>query len=545
MSLAIPVPASRSPMALRPLPPASGPAFSPPSAAAALRLLRTARGRDFRRALDRFLDALEHPESRGRIDASLQLEAEPLVEDYFANESGSVLANEIVWSDEDQAFADWAIRARERWAAIATEFASLEIAAFGARSSVAPRLVAMALASLGDGLRWRSIAGRRAGGMLALHQAYRLAESAGLERLQVAVFLDGEVASASAETLYIRALLFDALCAGTLSREEMVIADGWLLLWSRDFRILALPPEGHCPVAIGIHGDGGLEPCRGGSGGILRYLGGLPGLRGHIAGVRKAFHEGRLIAGSRRAAGLAIQHHVSALSRLEELLAFWANPAAAREKRSLAGAGASVPLQVGLGDILARGFGPEVDAEPGETARAPAMAVPPATQRADRTASYGMVLDPLGLRATVIDASARGLGLFVPRGDDAPVVGDLVGARVGGVLKVGRVVRRFADPATSRLRVGVRLLASDPSRVELANTTPGTARALARVQALFLPGPDPEGGEDSLLVSRAAFDAGATWEMRLGTTIHAIRLVRDLVSGRGWVAARFEATGTR
>ncbi|NJD89478.1 MAG: hypothetical protein FIB05_15875 [Betaproteobacteria bacterium] len=542
MSLALPIAASRHAMATRAPRPAASPATLAQSAPAALRDLRAARGRDFRRALDRFLDALEHPESAGRIDASLQLDAEPFVEDHFANQSGSILANEIVWSGEDQAFADWAIRARERWAAAASEFASLEIAAFGAASPVAPRLVAMALASLGDGLRWGAIAGRRTVGLRALHQAYRLAESAGFARSPVAVFLDGEAASATAETLYLRALLFEALCAGALSRQEMVIADGWLLLWSRDFRILAQPPEGHCPVTIGIHGDGGLEPCGGSGGGTLRYLGGLSGLRGRITDVRKAFHQGRMVAGSRRAASLAVEHHVCALSRLEELLAFWTNPAAAREKRSPALAGASIPLHVGLGDILARGFGPAVDGESGADACAPVAAAQAASGREDRTASYGMVLDPLGMRATVIDASARGLGLFVPRGDDAPVVGDLVGARVDGALKVGRVVRRFADPDTGRLRVGVSLLASDPARVELANAEPGVARSLARAHALFVPGADPDGAQDALLVPRAVFDAGATWKMRLDTTTYAIRLVRDHVSGRGWVAARFEAS---
>jgi hypothetical protein len=296
-------------------------------------------------------------------------------------------------------------------------------------------------------------------------------------------------------------------------------------------------------AAIGIIGEGGLEPCMPEAGAARMFLGGLEALRDHVAAVRAAFHEGRLAAASPQAAQLPIEHHVSALSRIEELLAFWANPAAARERRSLASAGESVPLHAGLGEILARGFGPAVGDVTAIAHASPADGS--GSPRAGRSESYGIVVGPIGARAVVEDLSTHGMGLSFAQREGAPGVGDLVGARLGSVLRIGRVVRSFADPASHRLRIGVRILADNPARVELVNAAGNSPRAIARVQALFAPGADPEGIEDSLIVPRAAFDAATTWELALDRDRYSIRLCRDQVCGRGWVAARFEVLEAR
>ena len=512
---------------------------------AALRLA-TARGTDFQRALDALLEALGHPQAQRDHDASVLLDAERLVSGYFAKESSAAMAHEIVWGDEDQAFADWAIRARERWAGVALAFAKLELSAIGAASPLAPRLLAMAMSSLGEAIKWRAIAGRSARDLQTLHETWRTAESSGLARTAAGVVQDGAAASTTPEALYIRALLFDALCAGALSRQEMVIADGWLLLWSAGFRIEIEPPGDKCPVAIGIRGAGGLEPCSRAAGTATRYLAGLAGLRSRIEEVRAAFHEGRIVAGTRFAATLAIEHHVSALGRLEELLAYWANPAATREKRLRSAEGAVVPLFVGLGDVLDRGFGPVVDTAPAAGAQPCAAAAMDVSRSSDRHMTYGMVLEPLGMRATLVDRSVRGLGIAVPRREQGiPSMGDLVGVRDGEMLRVGRVVRRFADPASNHLRVGIRVLTDDPARVALVAAAPGMPKAAAEVIALFVPGSDLDGRFDAMLVSRATFQAGGPFEMTLGTTTYTIRFSRDQVSGRGWVAARFEVLAAR
>jgi hypothetical protein len=507
----------------------------PASARTAARILSTARGRDFRRALDAMLDALGDPGCLGRIDASLVLDAESAVDGFLARESAGIVTNQLVWSGEDQAFADWSIRACERWAAVAIGFAWQELAAFGAASPSGHRLAAIALASLGRAGYWRAVAGRGKRGLQPLHETFGLAQAAGIARTPVTIRIGGGSACVTPEALYIRALLFDALCAGALSRPEMVVADDWLLLWSGDFRLLE---ERAGEVAIGIVGEGGLEPSGPEAGPAGLYLDGLDALRSRIAAVRSAFHEGRLVAGTPHAASLPVEIHVSALSRLEELVAFWVAPAAARERRSRASAGRSAPLHTGLAEILARGFGPAVDADPAqESGGDPA---PTASSRADRRATYGMTLDPIGFRAIVEDLSARGMGLAVERREDAPAMGDLVAARLGSTLRVGRVVRHFSEPATHRIRIGVSVLADNPARVELLNTCRAAPRNLARAPALYVPGADPGGSEDSIIVSRAAFDAGQTWALAVDGESYAIKLCRDQVCGRGWVAARFE-----
>ena len=127
----------------------------------------------------------------GTLDASVLLEVEGPVDDYFSKEAATVLTNEIAWSDGDQEFADWAIRARERWASNLAGFARLEIAAMGPGSPPAVRLAAMSLAGQGEAIKWRAIAGRRARDLHALHDTYRIVEAAGIAREPVRVRLQG------------------------------------------------------------------------------------------------------------------------------------------------------------------------------------------------------------------------------------------------------------------------------------------------------------------------------------------------------------------
>ena len=512
----------------------------------AARRLASARGLEFRREFDTLIATLANPEARGTLDASVLLEAEGPIDDYFSKEAATVLTNEIAWSDGDQEFADWAIRARERWASNLAEFARLEIAAMGPGSPPAVRLAAMALAGQGEAIKWRAIAGRRARDLHALHETYRIVETAGIARNAVRVRLQGQTSATTPEALYVRALLFDALCAGALSRREMIIVDDWLLQWSGDFRVTAEPPAEKCPVAIGVHGAGGLEPCARTAGAATRYVAGLPRLRERIGETRAAFHEGRIVARTRHAADLPVEHHVSALARLDELLGYWANPEAAREKRSPLEGQPVADLFIGLGEIVARAFGPYVEQprEGEDAGRTTAAAEDSA--RADRHSTYGMVLEPIGRRATVVDRSAHGLGLSVTRLEGGhPLMGDVVAIRMGTTLKVGRVVRRYADPATDRLRIGVRILIDMPARVKLVAAVSGGSRTTAETTALFVPGQDPQGRFDALLVSRATFQATGPFEMTLGATTYTIRFVRDQVSGRGWVAARFEVLGAK
>lgn len=535
-----------SPAATRARAGAAIPATPGEIARGAARRLAKARGREFRRELDLLVEALARPEARHSVDASVLLETEAPIDDHFTCQAATVLANEIAWSVEDQEFADWAIRARERWSLALVEFARLEIAALGPGSPLAARLVAMAMAGLGEAVKWRAIAGRRARDLYALHEAYRIAESAGIAREPAFVLLQGRSMAATVESLYVRALLFDALCAGALSRREMIVVDDWLVQWSGDFRVTADPPAGGCPVAIGVHGAGGLEPCGRESGPATRFVAGLARLRERIGEARASFHEGLVPARSAQAADLPVEHHVSALARLEELLAYWANPAAARERRSALEGEPGADLFVGLGEIVGRAFGRRATDGGGPGDATPAAGAPARSARAERQETFGMIVERLGRMAAIVDRSAHGVGLAIAQGDGGgPVIGDLVGIRLADGLKVGRVVRRFADPASDRLRLGVRILVDRPARVALRAAGAGMSRTQADVTALFVPGTDRDGRVDALLVPSATFRAAGPFEMSVGATAYTIRLVRDQVSGRGWVAARFEVLAAK
>ncbi len=204
---------------------------------------------------------------------------------------------------------------------------------------------------------------------------------------------------------------------------------------------------------------------------------------------------------------------------------------------------------MGIGEIagrgpLASGSGLENPGGAGQALELAGSATAGGT-RLDRHADFGISRERIGRRARIVDLSTHGLGLLVPRWDDGhPVLGDLMGVRIGGEMLVGRVVRRYAQPGTDQLRVGLRLLARRSSGVALRAVSPEATRAAKESTALLVPGDDPMGREDAILLSRQAFLPDADYEMAVAGRTYTVRALRDEASGRGWICVRFRALGS-
>lgn len=474
-----------------------------------LRRMATGRGRQFQIDSERLLDVLGRPDRGGFHDSALMLKAASHFGAHFSAAACSVLTHEMAWSGEEQEFAEWSAWIHERWGAVSAAYARLEITGEDRQDAVISRLLASAFAHHGDAVKWRAIATLPPRGFAHLHELFRTAEGESLAGREAEIVFDGVAIRATPESLYIRALLFDALCPGAFSRQEMEVADSWFLPWSRKLAVSDRPARDEAPVAIDS-GGGGLVPDAGPAVVGRRYLAGMRGLREQAMDARTALHTGHLFPGTGCAAKLRIEHHVSALERLDDALGDWAGDGLRREARRKVADGGDRPGYVGIEEILGAGT----------------------------TAS--------GRRFVVTDVSVSGMGLSVPRsGDDSPVLGDVVGVQHDGALFVGRVVRRVVDPAADRLRVGVRLLARNPVPIQLAALGPRIPSAVRRVTGLFLPGEDSCGRHDAVLLPRAAFLARGPYEISLGGRSYSLRFNRDRVSGRGWSAARFEVMSAR
>jgi hypothetical protein len=138
----------------------------------------------------------------------------------------------------------------------------------------------------------------------------------------------------------------------------------------------------------------------------------------------------------------------------------------------------------------------------------------------------------------VKDLSSKGYGLLVDRvsADNVPLNG-VIGLRnheSGGWI-VGTVVRKHASRSRSEILVGVEVLSYRPVPVQLLGGNAG-----AGGPALYLPGRDPNGKQDAILVRTADFRSDHRHVVQLGSAKYHVRLNRVIRKGPDWINARFE-----
>jgi hypothetical protein len=100
---------------------------------------------------------------------------------------------------------------------------------------------------------------------------------------------------------------------------------------------------------------------------------------------------------------------------------------------------------------------------------------------------------------------------------------------------VGSVVRKLANRVRGEILVGVEVLSYRPVPVQLTPADGGAAAA-----ALYLPGIDDNGKQDSILVRAHDFRSDQHLVIQTGGAKYHIRLNRVIRKGSDWIKARFE-----
>jgi hypothetical protein len=500
---------------------------------------------DGRAGWDRMLAWLR---KSAQIDDPLSLSNEILAqharfESALAREEPELVANQLLWNEDEREFSLWiegAYNAFSRTASALLE--RLLPGGDGAPEPAAICMAALALATGGSGIKWSEIAGagRRAVSVPDLQRVFSRADASAIAEAQASMpFLDEE-SSLTVTAHYARMRILDALCRGTLGRQQAAIVDCWLREWAPDYPIVPGPvAKAYLPVNSKSHRGmhAGTPSADGGHERVLL----IEPMAGHIELVVRWFHDGRIYPGHGVASRLRVEEHVAVLDTLRGFLHTARRGLTERPPRE--GREAHVELYVGLAEILAKSFAFSADGGKSPVLGAALAPLPlaaasgPADSRKAIETQYEVARRTMRL----LDESDGGLGLEGEEGAHALEAGTLIAVRraPAELPLLCELVRRVAIPGTPT-RFGARVLSGDMKSITLACEGKG-----AGVKALFVAGHDSSGRGDSIVVSSSDFDPEAIHEVQFADRVYRVRLNRLRHRGRGWVLAGLEVVDAR
>jgi hypothetical protein len=340
-----------------------------------------------------------------------------------------------------------------------------------------------------------------------LHALYGLAESDGYAQVPFALQGRQPGFKPSVQALYLRTLILDMLNTGNLSRMQIEIADGWLGAWCGEY---SLDPEFSSrqhAFYVDLASDSGLHLMRRDSHGeSMRYVR-TDSLKAQIEEVQAGLRQGRLFGAHGSGALLPIEEHMALLAVIEKLY-----------HSVIAGSDSRVDERTHFDDR-------EVDVVAG----------------VDRVLGkvHGLEEVDSGLeRWRVQDLSTKGYGLVVDRAtaETLPLNGLLaLRNQSNGGWILCTVVRKLANRVRGEMLIGLEVVSYRPIPVHLAAPTGGEAS-----MALFLPGQDPNGKLDALLVHARDFTAGSAFGIDIAGTRYNVRMNRIIRKGADWIKTRFE-----
>ncbi|HUI99507.1 MAG TPA: hypothetical protein VLY46_04685 [Usitatibacter sp.] len=382
-----------------------------------------------------------------------------------------------------------------------------------------------------------------------LHALYSLAEADGYARDPFVLHASEPDFRTSVEALYLRALLFDMLNTGSLTKAQMEIADGWLAAWCRDYSLDAQAVAGRHFLTVDLAAEAGMEPlARGGPGANPRYLRADP-IGAQIDATKAELRHGRVHCETGAGAVFPIEEHAALLASVEKLHRAIIGGGESRLEPRTVFEDREVDVTTGIERVMRKLREP-----PGAPGASPAPAAAIASMEIIEVSPAGLSVlardphipgavleaptaDPEVQRWRVQDMSGRGYGLLVDRGAaDGVLLHGIVALRnheTGGWI-VGSVVRKQPSRGRGEVLVGIEVLGYRPIPVELA------PESLPEVPAAFLPGDDRGGGSDALLLPLAAFRAGSRFALRAQGERYELQLNRITGKGADWISARFE-----
>ena len=378
-----------------------------------------------------------------------------------------------------------------------------------------------------------------------LHTLYLLAESEGYSQAPFLLHSQQPSFRPSVQSLYLRTLVLELVCSGSLTRIQTEIADGWFSSWCGDYALDTDYSSRAHLFFVDLASDSGLHVIRKDShGDSLRYVR-AEGLKTQIDEVQAGLRHGRLYAGYGAGAVFPVEEHVALLAMIERLYASMVAGSENRIEERTAYEDREVEVVVGIDKLLDhihRGTDAGV-AGPSSTVTAEMVEISPSGLSlrplpADSLPAAPVIADPDLQTWRIRDLSSKGYGLIVDRASaDTLLLKGIVGLRnqqTRGWI-VGTVVRKLANRMRGEMLAGIEVLSFRPVRVELR---PGDGSG--SIEALFLPGLDTNGKLDALLVRTADFHADQAYALKAGGTTYRVRMNRITNKGADWIKARFE-----
>ena len=153
-------------------------------------------------------------------------------------------------------------------------------------------------------------------------------------------------------------------------------------------------------------------------------------------------------------------------------------------------------------------------------------------------------------RWRIHDMSSKGVGLMVERTSGERIgVGQLLALKPDGFkhFMLGVIVRKLTQRTIGETLVGVEILSYRPLPITLARYLNARDTSLdpetAPIAALYLPGRNPDGKSDILVLPAGNFGLKNVFELPSKTERFRVRINRVLRKGSDWVGLRFEVIG--
>ncbi|HEX4331415.1 MAG TPA: hypothetical protein VH040_04715 [Usitatibacter sp.] len=377
-----------------------------------------------------------------------------------------------------------------------------------------------------------------------VHALYSLSETDGYAQVPFVLHAAQPSFKPSVQSLYLRTLILEVLNTGSLSKVQIEIADGWFSSWCADYALEAEYSTRNHTFFVDLASDAGMRLMRKDShGDSMRYIR-VDGLKAQIEEVQGGLRHGRLYAGYGAGAVFPVDEHIALLTIIERFHQSILAGSENRIEERTHFEDREVDVVTGVERVMRK-----MRETPAE-APAAAEAAPAASDTIEISGGLSLTstdattaptdgpADPDIERWHVYDLSSKGYGLLVGRPEaEMLLLNGLIALRnheSGGWI-VGTIVRKLANRARGEILVGVEVLAYRPIVVDAAPFSGGNP-----LQAIYLPGIEPNGKLDSILVRTSDFRTDQVFEVKAGGALYRVRLNRVIRKGADWIKARFE-----
>lgn len=472
------------------------------------------------RALDKSIVAFKARDAINSVGQALRA-----FEEQTRPERETLLKTGLFQSRDEQAAALWMAERYEHLRAMAC--ANVPRVFDDAASDRNQRIQACALAMLlcGHATKWGKFAGNRPlpDAREWLHQIFRTAVAFGVDAGVISQRIEDQQIDATAEALYVRALLLDRFASGNLPPNRLEILDNWLVAWMGSLWLTRAPVPGEPTLGVNTASpQRGLVPHFEGDGAHL-FLS-LQPLQRQLDRTIREFHHGRIFPGWGIGAAAPMEEHVAVIDFLEReflLIEQAQRQRSQRGRRVSFGTNAVVGVFFGFDEICRLAF---------------------ASDRLHTLSGGGM---EIGIRNAIglNDVSEGGLGLDMVEDDARRVqVNELVAVRLekGKPCLLGVVVRKSPLQRPSATLVGVKILNKAPVFTALERVDEAT-NSWQPGQGILLAGSAADGFADSIVIRDTTYIANAPIAVTLGNAAFELALRRIRQQGPGWRMAAFDA----